>query len=343
MRKLLNTLFVTSEDAYLTIEGQNVVVNREKREIARFPLHTLSGIISFSYAGASPALMGGCVKHGVSLSFCTPNGRFLARSVGEENGNVLLRRMQYRAADDTAHSCRIARNMIFGKLHNARWSIERTKRDHSLRVDTTHLQASIDRIKALYPVVLEEISLESLRGGEGIGAKAYFDVFDEMILQNKADFFFRERSRRPPLDNVNAMLSFAYSLLGNDCAAALESVGLDAYVGFLHRDRPGRTSLALDLMEEMRPCFADRFVLSLINNRVVRDDDFEHTDSGAVLLTGDGRKKFLQAWQERKRETITHPYLKEKIAWGLVPYVQALLLARYLRDDLDAYPPFLWK
>lgn len=343
MRKLLNTLFVMSEDAYLTIEGQNVVVNREKREIARFPLHTLSGIISFSYAGASPALMGGCAKHGVSLSFCTPNGRFLARSVGEENGNVLLRRMQYRAADDTAHSCRIARNMIFGKLHNARWSIERTKRDHSLRVDTAHLQASIDRIKALYPVVLEEISLESLRGGEGIGAKAYFDVFDEMILQNKADFFFRERSRRPPLDNVNAMLSFAYSLLGNDCAAALESVGLDAYVGFLHRDRPGRTSLALDLMEEMRPCFTDRFVLSLINNRVVRDDDFEHTDSGAVLLTGDGRKKFLQAWQERKRETITHPYLKEKIAWGLVPYVQALLLARYLRDDLDAYPPFLWK
>lgn len=343
MRKLLNTLFVTSEDAYLTIEGQNVVVNREKREIARFPLHTLSGIISFSYAGASPALMGGCAKHSVSLSFCTPNGRFLARSVGEENGNVLLRRMQYRAADDTAHSCRIARNMIFGKLHNARWSIERTKRDHSLRVDTAHLQASIDRIKALYPVVLEEISLESLRGGEGIGAKAYFDVFDEMILQNKADFFFRERSRRPPLDNVNAMLSFAYSLLGNDCAAALESVGLDAYVGFLHRDRPGRTSLALDLMEEMRPCFADRFVLSLINNRVVRDDDFEHMDSGAVLLTGDGRKKFLQAWQERKRETITHPYLKEKIAWGLVPYVQALLLARYLRDDLDAYPPFLWK
>lgn len=343
MRKLLNTLFVMSEDAYLTIEGQNVVVNREKREIARFPLHTLSGIISFSYAGASPALMGGCAKHGVSLSFCTPNGRFLARSVGEENGNVLLRRMQYRAADDTAHSCRIARNMIFGKLHNARWSIERTKRDYSLRVDTAHLQASIDRIKALYPIVLEEISLESLRGGEGIGAKAYFDVFDEMILQNKADFFFRERSRRPPLDNVNAMLSFAYSLLGNDCAAALESVGLDAYVGFLHRDRPGRTSLALDLMEEMRPCFADRFVLSLINNRVVRDDDFEHTDSGAVLLTGDGRKKFLQAWQERKRETITHPYLKEKIAWGLVPYVQALLLARYLRDDLDAYPPFLWK
>ena len=187
-------------------------------------------------------------------------------------------------------------------------------------------------------------ALEALaRSGIGRLVLVDFDVFDEMILQNKADFFFRERNRRPPLDNVNAMLSFAYSLLANDCAAALEAVGLDAYVGFLHRDRPGRTSLALDLMEELRPCFADRFVLSLINNRVMQKGDFEHTDSGAVLLTADGRKKFLQAWQERKRETITHPYLKEKLAWGLVPYVQALLLARYLRDDLDAYPPFLWK
>ena len=188
MRKLLNTLFVTSEDAYLTLDGENVVVNREKQEVARFPLHTLSGILSFSYAGASPALMGGCAKRGISLSFCTPTGRFLARSIGEENGNVLLRRMQYRAADDPSHSCRIARNMIFGKLHNARWSIERTKRDHALRVDTGRLQASIDQIKALYPVVADERSMESLRGSEGAAAKAYFDVFDDMILQNKADF-----------------------------------------------------------------------------------------------------------------------------------------------------------
>ena len=343
MRKLLNTLFVTSEDAYLSLDGENVVVSRERQELARFPLHTLSGILAFTYAGASPALMGGCAKRGVSLAFCSPSGRFLARSVGEENGNVLLRRMQYRAADDPAQSCLIARNMIFGKLYNARWSIERSKRDHALRVDTVRLQASIDQIKALLPVVSEEISLDTLRGEEGVGAKAYFGVFDELILQNKADFFFRERNRRPPLDNVNAMLSFAYALLGNDCAAALEAVGLDAYVGFLHRDRPGRTSLALDLMEELRPCFADRFVLSLINNRVLQASDFDRTDSGAVLLTDAARKKFLQAWQERKRDTITHPYLKEKVAWGLVPYVQALLLARYLRDDLDGYPPFLWK
>ena len=343
MRKLLNTLFITSEDAYLSLDGENVVVSRERMEIGRFPLHTLQGILSFTYAGASPALMGGCARRGVSLAFCTPNGRFLARSVGEENGNVLLRRMQYRAADDPLHSCRIARNMIFGKLYNARWSLERTKRDHALRVDTARVQDAIDQLKTVAPAVLEETSMESLRGSVGSGAKAYFGVFDELILQNKAAFFFRERSRRPPLDRVNALLSFAYSLLGNDCAAALEAVGLDAYVGFLHRDRPGRTSLALDLVEELRPCMADRFVLSLLNNRVVTAADFVRQDGGAVLMTDAGRKKFLKAWQERKRETITHPYLKEKLAWGLVPYVQALLLARYLRDDLDDYPPFLWK
>ena len=197
MKKLLNTLFVTSEDAYLSLDGENIVVSRDRHEIGRFPLHTLAGIVSFSYAGASPALMGGCAKRGVGLTFCTPGGRFLARAVGEENGNVLLRRMQYRVADDPAQSCRIARNMIFGKLHNARWSIERTKRDHALRVDTQRLQTAIDQIKGLYPLVAEETSLDTLRGEEGAGAKVYFDVFDDMILQNKADFFFHERSRRP--------------------------------------------------------------------------------------------------------------------------------------------------
>lgn len=343
MKKLLNTLFVTTEDAYLSIDGENVVVSREKHEIGRFPLHTLSGIVSFSYSGASPALMGGCAKRGVSLTFCTPNGRFLARAVGEENGNVLLRRMQYRVADDEFQSCRIARNMIFGKIHNARWSIERTKRDHALRVDVQSLQHSIDILKSIYQPIANETDLDSLRGQEGLAAKAYFDVFDEMILQNKSEFFFHERSRRPPLNNVNALLSFAYSLLAGDCAAALESVGLDAYVGFLHRDRPGRTSLALDLMEELRVCFADRFVLSLINNRVISANDFRSTDSGAVILTDTGRRKFLKAWQDRKRDVITHPYLREKLNWGLVPYVQALLLARCLRGDIDEYPPFLWK
>ena len=233
--------------------------------------------------------------------------------------------------------------MIFGKLHNARWSIERTKRDHGLRVDSDSLERTSQKIQGLLVQVLAEHDLDSLRGLEGIGASAYFDVLDELILSGKEDCFFHGRSRRPPLDRVNALLSFAYSLLAHDCASALEAVGLDSYVGFLHRDRPGRTSLALDLMEELRPCLADRFVLTLINNRVIKANDFLIAENGAVLLTDDGRKVFLQRWQERKREHLTHPYLEEKMPWGMVPYAQALLLARHLRGDLDGYPPFLWK
>lgn len=210
-------------------------------------------------------------------------------------------------------------------------------------IDETSFQNACSIHKELLPRILEAVDMEALRGLEGAGASAYFGVFNDMILRQKEDFSFVGRSRRPPLDNVNAMLSFAYSLLANDCAAALESVGLDSYVGFLHRDRPGRTSLALDLMEELRPCVADRFVLTLINNRVLSGGDFETSESGAVRMSDEGRRKFLKQWQERKQETITHPYLEEKLAWGLVPYVQALLLARYLRGDLDAYPPFLWK
>lgn len=343
MRHLLNTLFVTTENAYLTLDGENVVVNQEKEEIGRFPLHNLSGIVSFSYAGASPALMGACAQRDVGLSFCTPRGRFLARTSGVSNGNVLLRRTQYRVADDLNASCRIARNMIFGKLYNARWSIERTRRDHKLRINDEFFQSASETIQKLLPKVLQETNMESLRGWEGAGATAYFRVFDDMILREKENFYFHSRSRRPPLDNINAMLSFAYSLLSNECASALESVGLDAYVGFLHRDRPGRTSLALDLMEELRPCLADRFVLTLVNNRIVNGDDFSQSESGAVQFSQQGRKKFLKKWQERKQDMISHPFLEEKISWGLVPYVQALLLARYLRDDLDQYPAFLWK
>lgn len=343
MRRLLNTLFVTSEDAYLSLDGENVVVNREKEEVARFPLHTLSGIISFSYAGASPALMGACAQRDISLSFCSPRGKFLARTAGVSNGNVLLRRTQYRFADDPAMSCQIARTVLFGKLYNARWSVERTRRDHPMRIDVAQFLNASETLKGLLPDILAATSLEALRGLEGAGASVYFGVLDQMILRNKEAFFYHGRNRRPPLDNVNALLSFTYSLLGHDCAGALESVGLDAYVGFLHRDRPGRTSLALDLMEELRPCFADRFVLSLINNRVILPEDFVTSDSGAVSLTETGRRKFLKRWQERKQEVILHPYLEEKLPWGLVPFVQALLLSRFLRGDLDEYPPFLWK
>lgn len=343
MKHLLNTLFVTSEDIYLSLDGENVVASREKEAIARYPLHTLQSIVTFSYVGASPALLGACAERGIGLAFCTPRGRFLARVSAANSGNVLLRRAQYRAADDAVQSCRIARTMIFGKLYNARWSIERTCRDHGLRVDVENLSGASGRIKNLLPQVREETSPDSLRGLEGIGAAAYFDVFDDMILNRKDTFYFHGRNRRPPMDAVNALLSFVYSLLAHDCASALESVGLDAYVGFLHRDRPGRRSLALDLMEELRPCMADRFVLTLINNRMVETSDFSFTESGAVLLTDEGRKKFLKHWQEKKKDMLTHPYLNEKLPWGMIPYVQALLLARYLREDLDAYPPFLWK
>lgn len=343
MKHLLNTLFVTSEDIYLSLDGENVVANRGKTVVARYPLHTLSGILCFTYPGASPALMGACAQRDIALSFCTPRGKFLARVSGESNGNILLRRMQYRTADDPLQSCRIARSMIFGKLYNSRWSIERTRRDHKLRVDEEKLSSASQTLKELLPTVLEETSPDSLRGLEGAGATAYFGVLDDMILNHKDAFFFHGRSRRPPLDPFNAMLSFAYSLLAHDCASALESVGLDSYAGFLHRDRPGRTSLALDLMEELRPCMADRFVLTLINNRIVKPEDFQGSEGGAVFLTDTARRAFLKSWQEKKRETLTHPYLEEKVPWGLIPYLQALLLARYLRGDLDEYPPFLWK
>ena len=343
MRQLLNTLFVTSEDVYLSLDGENVVASRDKAVLARYPLHTLSGILSFGYPGASPALMGACARRGIALAFCTPQGKFLARVCGEANGNVLLRRTQYRMADDPAQSCRIARSMVFGKIYNARRSIERTRRDHALRVDGQRLAVVSDQLKALLPQIASETALDSLRGKEGVGAAAYFGVFDQLILGDRSVFSFQTRSRRPPLDPVNALLSFAYSLLSHDCAAALESVGLDSYVGFLHRDRPGRSSLALDLMEELRPCIAERFVLTTINNRIFKEKDFTYREGGGVWLTDDARRTFLQRWQERKRETLTHPFVGEKLPWGLVPYLQALLLARCLRGDLDEYPPFLWK
>lgn len=343
MKRLLNTLYVTSEDVYLSLDGENVVVKRDKDIIARYPLHTLQDILSFSYAGASPALMGACAERGVSLSFCSPNGRFLARAVGRSRGNVLLRRTQYRIADDDARSILIARNFIFGKVFNSRWSLERTKRDHGLRVDVLKLSSASESLQEVLPLLVDVDNEERLRGLEGSAAKTYFAVFDQLILNNKETFYFKERSRRPPLDALNALLSFTYSILVNDCAAALEAVGLDSYVGFMHADRPGRKSLALDLMEELRPCLADRFVITLINNKHIDRKDFLFDDNGTVLLTDEGRRCFFRFWQEHKRKEITHPYLKEKVAWGLVPFVQAQLLARYLREDLDAYPPFLWK
>lgn len=343
MKQLLNTLYITSEDLYLALEGENVVIKRGEEIIQRRPLHTLQEIISFSYAGASPALMGACAERGIDLAFCKPSGQFLARTQGMTRGNVLLRRKQYRIADDPTACCAIARNMIYGKLYNCRRSIERTRRDHGMRVDTVRLGNASAHLRNMAGEVQSCTVPDTLRGLEGESASIYFGVLDEMILNQKDVFTFETRNRRPPLDPVNAMLSFAYSLLEKSCAAALESVGLDAYVGFLHRDRPGRDSLALDLMEELRPCMADRFVLTLINNRVLHRSDFEWQGSGAVRMTKNARATFLTSWQEKKKETLTHPYLQEKVEWGMIPFVQAMLLARHLRGDLDGYPTFLWK
>ena len=343
MRKLLNTLYVMTEDAWLALDGENIVIQAEERELGRFPLHGLEGIVSFSYRGASPALMGACAERGIELSFFRPGGRFLARVSGGVRGNVLLRKTQYRVSEDAAASLDVGRCMQIGKLYNSRWVLERATRDHALSVDCERLKAASAMLKGSIARMEEADNADSLRGIEGDAAAEYFGVFSELILNSDDAFVFHGRSRRPPRDCVNAMLSFAYALLANNCAAALESVGLDPYVGFVHTDRPGRQSLALDLMEELRPAFADRFVLSCINNRVVNRQMFDKTDSGAVLLTDAGRRAFLKAWQERKKEALTHPFLKEKLPWGLVPFVQALLLARYLRSDLDAYPPFLWK
>jgi len=343
MRKLLNTLFVTSEDKYLALENENVVVLDGEEKAARFPLLMLEGIVSFSYKGASPALMGACAKRGIQLSFMTPNGRFLARTCGEDRGNVLLRKRQYRISDDEKASCQIARNFIVGKVHNSRWILGRAVRDHAMRIDSEAVKHAAAQLAQRLPEIARVESLETLRGLEGEAASRYFSVFNELILNQKEMFVFEERNRRPPEDEVNAMLSFAYTLLTNDCASALESVGLDSYVGFLHRDRPGRASLALDLMEELRGVFAERLVISLINNREITAKHFQKQPGGAVFLSENGRKILLNAWQTKKREQITHPYLGEKLYWGLVPYVQALLLARYLRGDIDGYPPFLWK
>lgn len=343
MRQLLNTLYVMSENAYLTLDGKNVCVKIDGQVVKRMPLHILQNIVTFSYLGASPALMGCCVQNGIGLTFCDQSGRILARAAGISRGNILVRRAQYRMADDESAYLPVICNMISAKLYNQRQTIERVKRNHKDRVDVTALSAASGIIASCIKDAAVCKSVEELRGIEGIGAKAYFDVFDGMILGDKGAFQFNCRTRRPPLDRVNAMLSFGYSILANDCASALESFGLDAYAGFMHRDRPGRKSLALDLMEEFRSPFVDRLVLTLINRRQVDADDFDIMDSGAVLLSESGRKKFLTEWQTKKKEEIVHPYLREKLQWGLAPFIQAQLLSRFLWGDLDGYPAFMWR
>lgn len=312
-------------------------------ETGRFPLHGLEAIVTCGYTGASPALMGACAKRDISICFMTQSGRFLARVTGEVRGNVVLRKMQYRYSDDEKQSCCIAKNFLLGKIYNSKWVIERAKRDYALRLDCNNLKLKAQQLSECMKKLMPTEDLDQLRGIEGEAAKAYFSVFDDLILQQKEDFCFTDRNRRPPLDNVNALLSFTYSLLANTCASALEAVGLDPYVGFLHRDRPGRASLAFDLMEELRPALADKFVLSLINKRLVDKNGFLVKENGSVEMTDETKKQLLKSWQNKKMETITHPFLEEKIEWGIVPYSQALLLARFIRGDIEEYPTFFWK
>ncbi len=343
MKKILNTLYLVTPERYLSLDGENIVVTADRVEISRMPLHNLERIVVFGSAGASPALMGKCVSEQRELVFMSRSGKFMARVEGEVNGNVLLRRTQYRVADDPEESLIIARHMIASKIFNGRWVLERMIREHGLRIDSEKFRQKSRYLQSSIQAAEKSTDVEALRGIEGEAASVYFSAFDDMILQQKADFHFTNRSKHPPLDCVNALLSFSYSLLTSMCSSALEAVGLDPYVGFMHADRPGRRSLALDLVEEFRAVMCDRFVLMLINRKMVSKQNFVIQENGAVILNDDGRQIFLTAWQKRKEEQITHPFLKEKIQWGILPYVQALLLARYLRRDLDAYPPFFWK
>ncbi|OGW16885.1 MAG: subtype I-C CRISPR-associated endonuclease Cas1 [Nitrospinae bacterium RIFCSPLOWO2_12_FULL_45_22] len=343
MKKLLNTLFVTTQGAYLAKEGETVVVKVDGEISLRLPVHTLGGIVCFGQVSCSPYLMGFCAENGVAISFLTENGHFLAKVQGPVSGNVLLRREQYRRADDLKTSALIAQAVLTGKIANCRTVLQRALRDHSDKIDADAVSQASQRLAGYLRRLSSELTLDVLRGIEGESAYTYFNVFDHLVTSQKDNFRFHERSRRPPLDNVNCLLSFLYTIVMHDVRSALETVGLDPAVGFLHRDRPGRYGLALDLMEEFRPFFADRLALSLINLCQVQDKGFLKKESGAVWMDDDTRKTVLVAYQKRKQEEILHPFLKEKVTIGLLFHVQALLMARYLRGDIDNYPPFVWK
>lgn len=342
MKRLGNVLYVTTPESFLTLDGENVVIKKDETTSTRLPLHNLDHIVCFTWLGASPALMGACAEHSIGLCFLTPYGRFQARVTGKIKGNVLLRKKQYEASENKKDSVPIAASFLMGKIFNCRKVLDRAIRDHAMLVDVEALTGASNFLKETLKALQFCTSTNDLMGFEGSAAKIYFGVFDQLILQQRADFSFKERSRRPPLDNMNSLLSFLYTLLTNEVASALEAVGLDPYVGFLHQDRPGRPSLALDLMEELRPIFADRLALSLVNRKQIRGKGFTQKESGGILMDDETRKAVLTAWQERKKEDILHPYLKERIPYGLIPHVQAMLLERYLRGDLDAYPPFFW-
>jgi len=341
MRKLLNILFITTSDAYLTRDGENIVVKIDSTERFRIPIHNIEGIVSMGYMGASPSLMSLCAERKVALSFVSASGYFLGRITGPVSGNVLLRRKQYRVADDSNHCLQISKLFIAGKIANSKTVLQRAVRDHPQNINLLELKEAISKLTYKQNQVLNAQSQNELRGYEGESAMTYFSVFNELILQQKKDFKMAGRNRRPPVDNINALLSFVYTLLMHEVRAALETVGLDPCVGFLHVDRPGRQSLALDMMEEFRSFLADRLVLSLINRKQISQTGFIQQPAGGILMNDVTRKEVITAWQKRKQEEIIHPFLEERVKIGLLPYCQALLMARYLRGDLDNYPVFI--
>ncbi|MCL4109322.1 UNVERIFIED_CONTAM: hypothetical protein GTU68_038951 [Idotea baltica] len=343
MKQHLNTLFVTTQGAYLRKDGQTVAVRIEKETKLRVPLHNLDGIVGFGRVSMSPALMGACADAGVSVSFMKENGRFLAAVNGFTSGNVLLRREQYRVADDEQRSLEAAKSVIVGKLANCRTVLRRAARDSSDQTRIDELNRIADKLTASIHEAGRVKTIDGARGIEGDAATLYFSAFNSLINVPAKEFQYTKRRRRPPLDPLNALLSFAYTILAHDVRSACEAAGLDSQVGFLHRDRPGRAGMALDLMEEFRPFLADRMVLSLVNRQQIHPNDFTQRESGAVYLNDKGRKTFLATWQQRKQETITHPFLNEKTTVGLLAHLQSRLMARYLRGDLDTYPPFIWK
>jgi len=343
MKHLLNTLYITTQGTYLAREGETILIRVGEETKFRIPIHTLGGVVCFGQVSCSPFLMGLCAERNVPISFLTEQGRFLARVQGEFAGNVLLRREQYRWADSEERSAKIAQSIVIGKIANYRTVLLRALRDNPEHSEFQSLELAIGRLARIIKDLREPLPLNIIRGKEGEATRLYFSVFDHLILAQKESFVFVERNRRPPLDNINALLSFLYTLIVHDATAALEGVGLDSAVGYLHRDRPGRPGLALDLMEELRPLLADRLALSLINRQQIKASGFRTTETGAVFMNDITRKEILVAYQKRKQEEIQHPFLSEQITWGLIPHVQALLLARYLRGELDAYPPFFWK
>lgn len=340
MRILLNTLYVTTPEAYLSKDGLNVVVSVRRNEMFRIPVHNIEQIVTFGYMGASPGLMRLCADNGVSLTFLSPQGRYISRSQGPTKGNVLLRKAQYRYSDDADYALHLCQLFIGGKIQNYRNILRRFIRDNGANQVVESAARELSRCK---DKVLKSDSIDSVRGLEGDAANSYFGVFSYLLLNQKDDFKFDGRSRRPPKDAVNAMLSFVYTLICNDMTSALETVGLDPYVGFMHTLRPGRTSLALDMMEELRAYLGDRLVLSLINRKQITIKDFIPQGDDGVVMTDSGRKTILSAWQSRKKEQITHPYLNERVSVGLIPYIQSMLLARFIRKELDDYPVFLIK